>query len=222
MMRPGCLLLMLCLPVAGRAASSPLLDIRTLSPEIRLDIRYATPDNFTGKPVDGYQAGKCLLLPAVAAALAKVELDLRASGHALVLYDCYRPLRAVAEFMRWAQDESAQSTKSVYYPDLDKSALVPDYIAPQSGHSRGATVDSGLLDCRSGQCITLDMGTPFDFFGPRANTAYPGLSAEQAGNRRRLLDAMAAHGFVNYPMEWWHFSHESAWPLDQAFDIPID
>lgn len=222
MMRTGCVLLMICLPVTGTAGSGALLDIRTLSPDIRLDIRYATPDNFTGKPVEGYGAGKCLLLPAVAEALAKVERDLQGTGHALVLYDCYRPVRAVAEFMRWAQDKSAQSTKPVYYPDLDKAALVPDYIAPQSGHSRGGTVDAGLLDCRSGQCIALDMGTPFDFFGPRANTAYPDLSAGQFANRRRLLDAMAAHGFENYPMEWWHFSHISAKPLGQAFDIPIE
>lgn len=222
MMRPWYALLVSCLPLAVMAESGPLLDIRALSPEIRLDIRYATADNFTGKPVDGYRTGKCLLLPAVAAALAKVELDLRARGHALVLYDCYRPVRAVAAFMRWAQDDSAQSTKHLYYPDLDKSALVPDYIAPQSGHSRGATVDAGLLDCLSGQCILLDMGTPFDYFGPKANTAYPDLSPEQASNRRRLLDAMSAQGFENYPMEWWHFSHRSSKPTNQAYDLPVD
>ena len=223
--------LLCCLPVCATASGtarqpwserSPLIDLSALSAGMQLDIRYATADNFTGKRVTGYQRAKCLLHAPVAEALAAVERDLRSRGYALVIYDCYRPTIAVADFMRWAADRADQSTKAAYYPDLDKSALVPDYIAEKSGHSKGATADVGLLDCRSGDCVPVDMGTPFDFFGLQANTDYPDLTPEQKKNRSQLLDAMTAQGFVNYPLEWWHFTWKAAPLPDVAYDFPIE
>jgi D-alanyl-D-alanine dipeptidase len=202
--------------------SRVLADIRMFTPAIRHDIRYATANNFTGRKVTGYQSAKCLLHEPVAQALANVEQGLRSGGYALVIYDCYRPTIAVADFMRWASDAADQSTKAAYYPDIDKSALVPDYIAEKSGHSKGATVDVGLLDCRSEPCQSVDMGTPFDYFGVRANTDYPDLSAAQKGARKRLLDAMTAQGFVNYPLEWWHYTWKAAPLPDEAYDFPIE
>lgn len=204
------------------AGASPLVDMHSVSPGIHQDIRYATTNNFTGQRVAGYNSAKCLLHVPVAKALARVERDLRSRGYALLIYDCYRPTVAVADFMRWAADAGNQSSKAAYYPDLDKSALVPDYIAEKSGHSKGATVDVGLLDCRPGPCTPLDMGTAFDYFGPRANTAYPGLTPQQGQNRQRLLDAMAAGGFGNYPMEWWHFTWKAGPLPDTSYDFPID
>ncbi len=198
----------------------PLVDVQTYVREIHLDMRYATVNNFTGKKVAGYQAAKCLLHKQVAEALAKVEQSLNASGHALVLFDCYRPTIAVDDFMRWAKNSDA-STKAEYYPNLDKSDLVPDYIAEKSGHSKGATLDVGLLDCRAKPCITLDMGTAFDFFGIQANTDYPNLTADQRKNRLLLLDAMQAQGFVNYSMEWWHFTWKAGVLPDQAYSFSI-
>lgn len=200
--------------------SFPLVDARIASPEIYLDMRYATENNFTGKKVAGYEAAKCLLHKPVAEALAKVEQGLNASGYALVLFDCYRPTIAVDDFMRWAKN-SDTSTKAEYYPNLYKSDLVPDYIAEKSGHSKGATLDAGLLDCRSKPCIALDMGTAFDFFGVQANTAYPNLIVDQRTNRLLLLDAMQAQGFVNYSMEWWHFTWKAGVLPDQAYSFPI-
>ncbi|MCW8344256.1 M15 family metallopeptidase, partial [Stenotrophomonas sp. SG1] len=97
--------------------------------------------------------------------------DLRADGFGLRLYDCYRPVRSVQAFMAWVNDPHERSRTALQYPDLDKPRLLADgYIAERSGHSRGATVDLGLLECRSGTCTPLDMGTDFDFFGPRAHT----------------------------------------------------
>ncbi len=218
-------LLIMLLPACAHhaitnAESFPLVDVRMVAPEIHLDIRYATASNFTGKKVAGYHAAKCLLHKPVAEALSRVERDLNQSGYALTIFDCYRPTIAVDDFMRWTKNAD-NSTKAEYYPNLDKSVLVPDYIAEKSGHSKGGTLDVGLLDCRFKPCIALDMGTAFDFFGEKANTDYPNLTAEQRKNRLLLLDAMQAQGFVNYAMEWWHFTWKAGVLPDQAYSFPI-
>ena len=215
----GVLLPSVCLQ-AKQSDTGVLMDIKSLLPAIVLDMPYARMDNFTGKRVTGYDAAKCLLHPPVALALANVELGLRSRGYALVVHDCYRPTVAVDDFMRWTRNADT-STKAEYYPDLDKSVLVPDYIAEKSGHSKAATVDVGLLDCRAETCLKLDMGTAFDFFGARANTMYPEITAQQRDNRDLLLKAMAEQGFVNYPMEWWHFSWKAGVLPDQAYSFPI-
>ncbi len=132
---------------ARTAAAANLVDIRTLVPDMAEDIKYAGSDNFVGAPVDGYRAPKCFLLRPVAEALARVEHDLRARHLRLKIWDCYRPARAVAHFVRWAHDLGDQRTKAQHYPTLDKSKLLDGYIASVSGHSRGATVDLGMEQC---------------------------------------------------------------------------
>ena len=207
---------------ATDAASVGLVEIRTLSPGIDMDIRYANANNFTGARVPGYEAPSCYLLAPVAKALAQVEQDLRAQGFGLRLYDCYRPVRSVQAFMAWVNDPRELSRKAQQYPDLDKPRLLADgYIAERSGHSRGATVDLGLLDCRTGACTPLDMGTNFDFFGPRAHTRTSGLSTVQQANRQQLVQAMARRGFVNYPQEWWHYTLQPEPDPGTAYDVPV-
>jgi D-alanyl-D-alanine dipeptidase len=204
-------------------AEAGLVDIRSLVPDIAEDIRYAGPGNFVGVPIDGYRAPRCYLRESSARALQQVEMALRNEGYRLQLFDCYRPARAVRHFVRWAADLQDQRTKARHYPNLDKHVLLGEYIAPVSGHSRGATVDLTLLDCRArdGHCQALDMGTDFDFFDPRANTDSQAVTSGQHGNRQRLLDAMAGQGFRNYPQEWWHFSLASE--ASQAiYDIPVE
>jgi len=200
-----------CTDATVSAATTPaeadLVDIASLVPDIALDIRYAGRENFVGAPVDGYEAPKCYLRTAAAEALARIESDLRRDGLRLKLFDCYRPARAVAHFVRWAADLDDQRTKAAHYPDLDKRLLLGDYIAPVSGHSRGFTVDLTLQRCEAaGRCAPLDMGTPFDFFDPLANTADPRITGDQRANRARLVEAMRAGGFANYAMEWWHYT----------------
>lgn len=207
---------------ASGAVQSPLADVRLYAPSIQLDMRYATARNFTGRPVAGYLAAKCLLHAPAARALAAAESALRSRGFGLIIFDCYRPQRAVAEFMAWAKAPDDPVSKPMYYPDLDKSRLVPDYIAEKSGHSKGATADIGLLDCSEGECREIDMGTPFDFFGTQANTDWPGASPTQKASRKLLLQTMAAHGFVNYPLEWWHFTWKAGPLPDEAYDFPIE
>ena len=198
-----------------------LVDIRQLVPDIDLDIRYAGAHNFTGGAVDGYGAAKCYLLRPAAEALRDVELALRRQGLRLRIFDCYRPARAVRQFVDWAADPADQSTKAEYYPALDKASLVPGYIADRSGHSKGATVDLTLLRCGDDGCQPLDMGTAFDFFDPRANTDHPGIGPEQRASRTRLRDTMARHGFENYPMEWWHYTFRMEPPPQAFHDVPI-
>ncbi len=207
---------------ATTEAQAGLVDVSTLASDIDIDMRYAGTHNFTGGKVEGYDAPRCLLLRPVAESLARVQASLRPQRMRLRVYDCYRPVRAVHAFMRWVDDANSQLTKAEFYPDLEKSQLRGDYIASISGHSRGATVDLGLLHCdEQERCEPMDMGTPFDFFGARANTDFPGITGTQRANRLRLRIAMETAGFVNYPMEWWHYtSKPEPTPLRQ-YDVPI-
>jgi D-alanyl-D-alanine dipeptidase len=204
-------------------AEAGMVDIRTLVPDIAENIHYAGSDNFTGAPVPGYRAPKCFLLKPVAEALARVEHTLRQQHMRLKIWDCYRPARAVAAFVRWAHDLSDRSTKAAHYPDVDKSRLLGEYIAPVSGHSRGATVDLTMMRCdaRDRHCQPLDMGTHFDLFDPRAHTESKQVTAAQRSNRQRLLHAMAAQGFENYPAEWWHYTFTMHPQPTTLYDVPV-
>lgn len=206
---------------ARNMAEAGMVDVRSVSPGIAEDMKYAGTDNFTGAVVDGYRAPKCFLRAQAAQALGRVEAALRKQGFGRRVWDCYRPARAVAAFVRWAGDASANATKAAHYPNLGKDKLLGEYIAPVSGHSRGATVDLTLMRCDGAHCEPLDMGTGFDFFDPRAHTADPGISAAQKANRERLLHAMAAEGFANYPQEWWHYTLPAAVP-PVIYDVPVE
>jgi D-alanyl-D-alanine dipeptidase len=207
-------------------------------------MRYAGPNNFTGKPVPGYDAAECMLVRQAAEALKAVQADLRAKGLAVKVYDCYRPARAVASFVDWAKLPDDPEAKSVYYPNLDKAALFPDYIATHSGHSRGATVDLTLVpldaeaelspateDAKPQACTapqqgqapdgSLAMGTTFDCFDTKANVGAQRLGEEERKNRETLRAAMLAHGFTDYSPEWWHFTLAKEPYPDTYFDFPI-
>jgi D-alanyl-D-alanine dipeptidase len=206
---------------ATTAEQAGLVDVSTLAPDLTVEMRYASRDNFTGAVVPGYEAKKCLLLRPAAEALAAVQADLRSEHLSLTLFDCYRPVRAVHAFVHWAHAPSDQGTKAEHYPNVDKSALLGPYIAETSGHSRGSTVDLGLLRCDAAACTPLDMGAEFDLFDPRANTDSPAIDEAQRANRELLLDAMKRRGFVNYPMEWWHFTFKPEPTPTTAYDVPV-
>lgn len=200
-----------------------MVDLRSVVPDVSQDIRYFGTHNFVGTRVDGYEAPRCWLKREAADALARVERDLRERHQRLRVYDCYRPARAVAHFMRWVQDGADLRTKAAHYPDFDKPQLLDGYIAPVSGHSRGATLDITLLQCdvAGNDCRALDMGTDFDFFGTRANTDSPDATPAQRANRHLLRDAMTAHGFHNYPMEWWHYTFRPEPTPGLLYDVPV-
>lgn len=208
---------------ATDATAASMVDIRALVPDMRLDMRYAGSHNFVGTPIEGYQAPRCYLLRPVAEALQRVETGLRAQHRRLLIFDCYRPVRAVQHFMRWVRDLDDQRNKAEFYPQLDKSALVPQYIAEYSGHSRGATLDLTMMQCddNSEHCAPLDMGTGFDYFGELAHTDSPNVTAAQRANRHALRDAMEAQGFDNYADEWWHYTLRPEPTPDTAYDFPV-
>ena len=190
-------------------------------PDALLDIRYYTTYNFLGERVDGYEEPVALLTKEAAAALRLVSDDLRAGGLRLVVYDAYRPQRAVDHFVRWAEDIAADAMKPVFYPEVDKRDLFDrGFIARRSGHSRGSTVDLTLLDERTGRL--LDMGGPFDFFGELSHPGHTaGLTQEQIDNRMLLRGAMLARGFRPLSTEWWHFTLEGEPYPDTYFDFPV-
>jgi len=198
-----------------------MVDIQSLAPDFAVDMRYAGTSNFTGTVITGYEAPRCYLLKPVAEALQRVELALRKQRQRLKVFDCYRPVRAVQHFVRWAHDLDDQSTKPRHYPNLDKGVLLGEYIASTSGHSRGATMDLTLMQCdRAGrECKPLDMGTDFDFFDVRANTDAPGITSAQRRNRQRLRSAMEGEGFQNYAQEWWHYTLKPE--PNVAFDFTV-
>ena len=129
-------------------------------PDVILEVRYYSDDNFVGNRVDGYLAPKVILAVEAAEALAKVADEMRVQGLVLKLFDGYRPQEAVNHFTRWAEDVKDQKMKDKYYPGVDKRDVFKlGYIAKRSGHSRGSTIDLTLVDIVTGE--ELDMGSGF-------------------------------------------------------------
>ena len=189
-------------------------------PSVREDIRYAGTHNFIGRPVDGYAVPRAVLTCEAAHALRAAADAFARQGYTLLLYDGYRPQRAVDHFARWAQDESDTVAKAEFYPDLDKAELFPrGYIALKSGHSRGSTVDLTLL---SGDGRELDMGGKFDWFSPVSSHAYEALTDVQKANRLLLKAGMEAAGFTPYSEEWWHYRLLDEPYPDTYFDFTIE
>lgn len=216
----------LAAPAAHAQAAPPsqemakgFVDAATLVEGLVVDMRYLGADNFLGTKVDGYQAARCLLTKQAAEALAKVARDIADKGLVLKVFDCYRPQRAVAHFVRWARDLDDRATKPAFYPQIDKQDLFKlGYIAAHSGHSRGSTVDITLARADGAE---LDMGSKFDFFGPISWPTSKSVSAEARVNRILLAGAMRQRGFVAYAREWWHFSlREEPFPTTY-FDFPV-
>jgi zinc D-Ala-D-Ala dipeptidase len=210
-----------------------------VAPTIATDIRYARAFNFTWAVVPGYEAGECILRDKVARELKRVEARLNADGYGLILWDCYRPIRAVRHFADWAETGNGPDMGSYFFPDIRREDLTPQgYVARKSSHSTGTAVDLGLIrlsdlqmrpteslgtrcdapfDARPPE-TGLDMGTAFDCFSPRSGDGAD-IPPEAQANRHRLTQAMAAEGFQGYSAEWWHFRL----PLDGAepADFPV-
>jgi len=201
------------------------VDLAEIAPAIAIDMRYAGALNFVGRPVRGYAAPRCLLSRPAAQALAQVQSDLARHALGLLVYDCYRPQRAVDDFVAWARETGDESERARHYPSVPRSQLFHrGYIAERSGHSRGSTVDLTLItlssprphqpepepdDCRQGSEAaggSLDMGTSFDCFDERAHTDHTGISHRARVHRDLLRRAMLRRGFSAYAKEWWHFT----------------
>lgn len=178
--------------ITNAVAQKDFVDVVALDPSIRLDIRYATADNFTKSKI--YDCARCLLRPEAADAVVKAQKALKKKGLGFKMFDCYRP--------------------RPYQQRLWDKVPNPDYVTPPakgSMHSRGAAVDLTLVD---GKGKELDMGTPYDFFGREAHTDNLDLPKKVLENRRILREALEAVGFKGIRTEWWHFSYQGKdWPL---------
>jgi len=183
-------------------------------------MRYFGEHNFVGRRIDGYDAPVCLLTREAALALAQVQRELEPRGLGLKVFDCYRPARAVAHFIRWAQNVGDQSRKADFYPYVNKRSLFRDgYISARSGHSRGSTVDLTLIRLADGK--EIDMGSPFDFFDRRSWRSDPSVPPDSIANRRLLAAVMQRRGFRGYDKEWWHFTLAREPFPDTYFDFPV-
>ncbi len=182
--------------VAGKP--DDLVELVKIEPKIRLDIRYATTNNFTGKKV--YPEARCFVRREVAQQLVGVQRELEGMGLGLKIYDGYRPLSIQKKF--WS--------------------LVPDerYVAnPAKGskHNRGAALDLTIVR-RDG--TEIPMPTGYDDFTEKAYRNYMTLSPEVLKNRELLEKVMTKHGFIGFPTEWWHFD-SVGWEKFPIMDVEI-
>ncbi|MBI1868855.1 MAG: M15 family metallopeptidase [Methylocystis sp.] len=202
--------------VASAAAGElpqDFVKLADVAPGVEQDMRYAGPDNFTGKPAPGYASAQCWLRADAAHKLVEAQADAHRHGFDLVVYDCYRPRRAVAAFVAWSQQDADQTTKDRYYPNVQKRELFAQgYIAEKSSHSTGLAVDIAIKG--------RDFGTLFDYFDKQSWTASADVPAKARQNRQTLEALMRRHGFANYPREWWHFTLDGARDAE-SFDTEI-
>jgi D-alanyl-D-alanine dipeptidase len=198
------------------ATGPAFVDAKRLAPTLELDLRYASADNFVGARIDGYESARCLLSVPAARALAAVQTELATEGLGLVVWDCYRPQRAVDHLVRWSQQPAEPAAAMRHHPNVPKAELFArGFIAARSGHSRGSTVDVGLVRLRDD--AILDCGTPFDFFDPRSHIDAD-VPPPARRHRETLRQAMERHGFAPYPEEWWHFTLRDEPYPDAYFD----
>ncbi len=205
---------------SGQNPPGSFVELGEYAPDIRLEVRYFSSNNFVGEAIDGYQSARIFMTRDAAEALVSVQQELRAFGLGLKVFDAYRPQQAVDHFVRWAEDLDDQRMKSRYYPQVDKRNLFSDgYIASRSGHSRGSTVDLTLIDFASGE--ELDMGTPWDYFDLASWPDSDQISTQQQANRLLLRKFMLEAGFQPLSTEWWHFTLADEPYSETYFNFPV-
>jgi D-alanyl-D-alanine dipeptidase len=197
------LLALLLQPPADPEATAPpdLVEIIRLDPTIRLDIRYATPNNFLGRPV--YAEARAFLQRPAAEALVRAHRRLKSQGYGIVVFDAYRPWSVTRLFWDATPD--------------DKKHFVAD---PSKGsrHNRGCAVDVSLYELRTGRIVR--MPSEYDEMTERAYPGYRGGPRRARRLRDLLRRAMEAEGFTVYEYEWWHFDYKD-WRRYPVLDLPF-
>ena len=189
-------------------------------PGIRWDAKYATWDNFTGKPVDGYLANRVVGTKALCAALEEAQQKAETLGFGLLLWDGYRPQRAVDCFLRWSRQPEDGRTKARHYPNIDRAGMFErGYVAARSGHSRGSTVDLTLYRRDTGELAP--MGGIHDLMDSISHHGAQGITDTETENRHHLRSLMDSCGFSAYDNEWWHYALKSEPYPDTYFDFPV-
>jgi len=186
----------------GPFRKADLVELASLDPTVKLDIRYATSNNFVGRPV--YDQARAFLQRPAAEALLRAHRALEEKGYGLLIFDAYRPWRVTKLF--WDVTPPAQR----------------DFVAnPRKGskHNRGCAVDLSLYDLATGK--EVPMPSPYDDFTPKAYPRYPGGTPEERAARDLLRVTMESQGFKVEPNEWWHFNYKD-WKLYPILDVPFD
>src|SRR5580698_6220780 len=181
---------------------SDLVDLTTLDPKIKLDIRYATTENFLSTPV--YTSARAFMQRPAAEALLRAHRELMKQGYGLLIFDAYRPWYVTKIF--WDATPP------------DKHEFVAD-PAEGSRHNRGCAVDLSLYDLKSGREIEMTGG--YDEMSERSYPDYAGGTAEQRAHRQVLRGAMEKQGFTVYPSEWWHFDYQD-WKEYAIQNVPFE
>jgi D-alanyl-D-alanine dipeptidase len=195
-------------------------DAGAVIPGLVVEMRYFGSENFVGRRIAGYEAPICLLTQEAVRSLAAVQERLNSLGLGLKVFDCYRPKRAVDDFVRWARTPTDQGRKADFYPNVDKWRLFElGYIAERSGHSRGSTLDVTMVNMRTG--AEVDMGSPYDLFDPVSWPASTAVSRAAQANRMLLQDTMIKAGFRPLKEEWWHFTLEDEPYPETYFDFAV-
>ncbi|MBR6298304.1 MAG: M15 family metallopeptidase [Candidatus Gastranaerophilales bacterium] len=183
------------------------------------DIRYYSPYNFTGNKIQGYKAPVAYMTKEALDALSVAADDLRQQGYRLLIWDTYRPQKAVDNFVKWINDPEDEGNKT-FYPKLKKSDLLKgNYIMEKSGHTRGSTIDLTIIK-RDGSFV--DMGGTFDLFSEISHPDYKKLTKEQKNNRKILHNAMIKAGFKEIDSEWWHYTLKNEPYPDTYFDFDVE
>ncbi|MCR8657646.1 M15 family metallopeptidase [Paenibacillus endoradicis] len=173
-------------------------------PTAQFEMRYYSDYNFVGAQIDGYLAPLAIGTRVMADALLKVSNELEEMGYQLLIYDTYRPAKAVQQFLAWSKDTDDIDMKEDFYPNIDKATLFKSgYLSSKSGHSRGSTVDLTLIHKDTKQ--EVDMGSPYDLLDEISHFSTKLITDEQASNRQLLQDVMVKYGFKPYSKEWWHY-----------------
>ena len=200
--------------------SSDFVLLSDYVPGIVQEIRYFSTYNFVGDRIDGYEEPVALLTREAARALKNVANEANVMGYRLKVFDAYRPARAVRHFVFWGIEDLDLRMKPFFYPNLEKQVLFQEgYIAKESSHSRGSTVDLTLLDMATGK--EVDMGSPFDLFDPISHPDNREVTDAQYDNRMLLQNLMVRAGFVPIDCEWWHFTLVDEPYPDTYFDFPV-
>lgn len=187
---------------------------------VRWDAKYATWDNFTGRPLDGYLANRIVGTTALCEGLDRARDEAEALGYGLLLWDGYRPQRAVDRFLRWSEQPEDGRTKRRHYPNITRADMFAQgYVAAKSGHSRGSTVDLTLYHLATGELAA--MGGDHDLMDTISHHGAPGIASDEATNRLYLRSIMEAAGFRAYECEWWHYTLADEPYPDTYFDFPI-
>lgn len=189
-------------------------------PGIRWDAKYATWDNFTGKPVDGYDVNRIVATKELALALKEVQKEANQMGYGLLVWDAYRPQRAVDNFIRWAAEPEDGRRKEIHYPNITREDLLSlGYVAAKSSHSRGSAIDLTLYCLETNEI--LPMGTCFDFMDEKSHHTYEDITKEEFENRQLLCGLMTRNGFILYENEWWHYNLKDEPYPKTYFDFPL-